>query len=142
MPVEKYSISLMSDVAAQIARREGARSTVINDTLERYFWIVDYERRQLRQLLSESEISLICDVLNGTMFSDRYSVTVVPNEIQDGISLDHVDEKWNVDGAALVAKLRGLSYGSLMALVDAVQLWWYRNSNGDNPELTLAEVLK
>lgn len=141
MPVDKFSVSLEPQVSARLERREGARSTVINDTLERYFWLVDVERRQLRQLLSDGEIALICDVLNGVMFADPHSVNFVSMEVQDGISMDRLDEKWKIDGPALVQKLKGCSYGTMIALVDAVQMWWHRISMGESLQPTVEDVL-
>jgi hypothetical protein len=141
MPVNKFSVSLEPQISARLERREGARSTVINTTLERYFWLVDMERRQLRQLLNNGEIALICDVLNGTMFADPYSVNFVSMEVQDSISMDRLDEKWQIDGPALVQKLKGLSYGTMLALVDAVQMWWHRISQGESLQPTIEHVL-
>lgn len=141
MPVEKFSVSLMPRELAQVDRREGARSTSINKCLERYFWLIDHERRNLRQLFSDGEIALLCDLMNGTMFADPYSVQFIAAEAQDGIALDQLDAKWKIDGPALIAKLKGLSYGSNLALIDAVQLWWHRSSMGEPVKLTVEDVL-
>lgn len=140
MPVEKFSISFDPSIAGEIERREGARSTVINECLERYFWLVAAERRNLRRLLSDSETALIVDVLNATIFADRFSVASLAHEVADGIELDRLDAKWEVDGKELVAKLENLSYGALLVLIDAVKLWWNRHSAGSNPSLTTSEV--
>lgn len=141
MPVEKFSISLMPKVSAQVDRREGQRSTSINKCLERYFWLMEHERRQLRQLFNDGEISLLCDLMNGTMFADPYSVQFITAEAADGIALDRLDEKWKIDGPALLEKLKALSYGANLALIDAVQLWWHRSSLGEKVNLTVDDVL-
>jgi uncharacterized protein (DUF885 family) len=139
MTVSKFSISLQPDVAEKIqARRERfeaksiERSVVINKSLDRYFFILDQARRRLAELLTDGEIGLILDVLNGTLFAEPFSIQLVPAEIEDSFP-DGYTQKWKVDGPALVMKLRGLSYAELVSLVDAVERWWNRVSAGEQP---------
>lgn len=62
--------------------------------------------------------------------------------VQDAIELDSKDAYHGVeDGAALVAKLRGFGYVRLVALADAVEVWWQRVAGGEQPAPTVAEVL-
>lgn len=89
--------------------------------LARYY---DVLARSLDALsLSSAESSLICDAARGTAW-DTSSYRLLWAEIDDAIRLDQLDTKWNVDGPALVAKLRNLAPGTAMAIVDAVERFW------------------
>lgn len=135
MPVSKFSISLMPDTHIEIEKRldvETNRSGTINKSLERYFAILADARRHLRGLLSDPEMAMILDVLNGTGFFDPIALQLVYGEIEDSL-IDGYAEKWEVDGPALVEKLRGLTYPENAALVDAVERWWTLIAKGEKP---------
>ncbi len=133
MPVEKFNISLQPETVAEIdARNSGEnRSGTISKMLSRYLYTLADSRRRLREMLSDAEMSLILDTLNGTGFFDEHAPIFIDAEISDAISLDHLDEKWSVDGPALIAKLRTLSYADKLAIVDASERWWIRVAAGD-----------
>jgi len=133
MTVEKYSISLHPDVAAAVALRggEGGRSMAINRALDRYFEILRVEQRRLTEWLSESEMGLILDVLNGSLFSEPFSIQLVDHEIADALQEGYA-EKWEIDGPQLVQKLIALTYAQKVALVDAVERWWNRAAAGES----------
>jgi hypothetical protein len=146
MPVEKYSISLMPDIAAAVALRSGERSTTINRSLDRYFAILDAARRRLAVLLDDQEMGLILDVLNGTLFAEPFSIQLVEHEIADALTErdllgEGYAEKWKVIGPELVGKLLGLTYPEQVALVDAVERWWNRVGAGES-KLKPGEALK
>ncbi len=91
-------------------------------------------------MLSEAEIGLILDAFNGTMFADSSSIRYAWSEVQDAIEYDALDSKWNVDGKALVEKMKMISLGHMITLVDSVEIWWNRVGNGE--QLEHSEVLK
>jgi hypothetical protein len=132
MPVNKYSVSLQPEIVSEINRREGERSTIINTSLDRYFAILSRARRSLAQIISDDEMALILDAINGIVHVDTISVQLVYAEIEDSLA-DGLAEKWSIDGPALVEKLRGLTYAENMALVDAGERWWKRVSDSENP---------
>lgn len=137
MPVQKISISLMENTMKEINKRidfEGDRSPAINKQLDRYFSLMDRARRELRSILSDKEIGLILDALNGTGFFDTFSIYFVGMEITDAINMDELDKKWEVDGAALKQKMEVLTDAQKVALVDAVGVWWNRVAQGEQPE--------
>ena len=143
MPVQKFSISLMDNTMKEISKRyhvEGERSMAINRSLDRYFDLLTRTRRELRQLLNDKEMGLILDALNGTAFFDTFGIYLVHHEIADAISMDRLDEKWEIDGKALVDKMTAMNDAQRLALVDAVQVWWDRVANGEQPEYS--EALK
>lgn len=133
MPVKKFSISLHPRVVAEVARRGDERSTVVNRNLERYFFLLDRGRRELSGVLSDMEMGMVLDVLNGTGFFEPFSIQILEADIADSLE-DGYAEKWNVDGPALVEKIKGLDLWHTMALVDAVERWWERVSRGEQPQ--------
>ena len=140
MPVTKLSISLPPDLVAALDERGDERSGTLARHVARYLAILDGSRRRLAGLLSDSEIGLILDVLNGTRFADTISITMVHAEVEDSLE-DGYAEKWECDGPALVTKLRALSYADSAALVDAVERWWNRVAAGES-KLKPGEALK
>lgn len=135
MPVQKLSVSLMPETMTQINKRidyEGDRSPAINKQLDRYFSLLDRARRELRAILTDKEMGLILDALNGTGFFDTFSLYFVGMEIADAVG--DLAEKWEVDGSVLVAKMDALTDAQKVALVDAVGVWWNRVAKGEQPE--------
>jgi hypothetical protein len=107
MAVDKISISLMPEVTAQIAKRQergdaGNRSYVVAKQLNRYFDMIEQCKRELRSVLSDKECALILDAFNGTAFMDPVSIRYAWHEAEDAVSMDQLDQKWEIDGAALV----------------------------------------
>lgn len=74
--------------------------------------------------LSDGEWNLIRDAMNGTVNEPATMIRQVWQGVEDAIQLDGLDAKWSVDGEALVATLRGLTYAQEVAVVEAVEAWW------------------
>lgn len=129
MPSKKFSISLYPRAEA-FARARGDVvagdniSGAVNKSLERYEAILERGRSHLLEILSADEMALILDVLNGVIFSDTISIHMVYAEVEDGIGMDQLDQKWSVDGKALSEKIKNLEYAEKVALVDAAERWW------------------
>jgi len=105
----------------------------------RYSYILYAHRAELHSKFSDNELSLILDSCNGVAFMEIVSMRLLWANIADGIDIDQLDDKWEVDGAALVDKLRSLSLMENIAMVDAIKCWWNRVGNGEQPEY--AEML-
>ena len=140
MPVTKLSISLPPDLVAELDARGDERSSTLSRTIERYLALLAASRRRLAELLTDQEVGLICDILNGTLFAEPFSVQMLDREVADSL-IDGYAEKWAVDGPALVEKLRGLTYIDQMAMVDAVERWWERVGRGES-KLSPSEALR
>lgn len=77
--------------------------------------------------LSEAEMQALRDVNNGTWHEPA---TVIRGTLWIGVddSLpDGLSEKWQIDSAALVAKLRAMSYVQEVKLVEQIEKWWREN---------------
>lgn len=85
------------------------------------YYVLILERS--RPAFAENEAMLIADALNGIILEPQ-TVQLLWANVDDAIQMDHLDQKWHVDGAALVARLRALSYAEVVALADAVSLAW------------------
>ena len=148
MPNNRYSISLPPEIVAQVdaradvaaaPNREAAsgRSGQIASDLARYYEALARARKALRSQFSTPELSAILDVCNGTVYG-AHSIPWLYASMQDALE-DGIAAKWQIDGPALVAKLRALSYIDAAALVDAAERAW-RNL-GDDGALDVAGML-
>ncbi|MDK2883320.1 MAG: hypothetical protein PWP58_1656 [Bacillota bacterium] len=137
MATERISVTLTPEVLTELHAR-GPRSTVINRDLDRLYTLY---RRALAQVgLTTREALLIADALNGILMD----VTTVPlfwAQIQDAIAVEHLDKKWQVDGQALVEKLRGLNEIQALAVIDAAERFWHENP-GESPEDRVREIFR
>jgi hypothetical protein len=132
----KVSFYLRDELNAQIKAR-GGLTEIIHRDLDRLYSIYD---RSLREVsLSLSEAMLIIDAVNGSLY-DVTSAHLLWAGVEDAIKLDKLDQKWSVDGQALVNKLRDLNTIHSLAIIDAAERVWHAVSNGDNRDFK--EVVK
>lgn len=84
--------------------------------------------------LSGAEWRAVFDVLNGVLFDPPEMIRYLPQEVADALA-DGLAEKWQVDGAGLVAKLSAASLGELMAVADASWVFWSAVGRGEEPPI-------
>ncbi|MDN5348540.1 MAG: hypothetical protein PWP65_2105 [Clostridia bacterium] len=117
----KIAIYLPDHLLTEVSSRGDNRSGIISRDLERLYTLY---RRALAQVpLKVEEACLIVDALNGAKL-EADTARLLWAEIEDAINLDHLDEKWQVDGSALVQKLRQLTDTQALALIDAAERFW------------------
>lgn len=143
MPLEKVSITLRDSALTEVDKRgergEANRSGVISRDLERYYAALACARQSLRDKLNEAEMSAILDNLNGVWMAEPVSIRLIYANVADGIELEGLDKKWKIDGAAMVEKLKALSFAESCALADAAERWWNRVAQGE--EMAFADAL-
>jgi len=130
------------DAIRERRRAEEADGEVARRDVERYYATLSAELARLN--LSAEEAALICDSLNG--FASRETDPDLLSRawwinVEDHVRINDADRKWGVEKpAVLVAKLRALSPGASMAILDAVERWWMRDrATGETiPESLLA----
>ena len=118
---KKFHVSMAEDVLKLVEERGEARSTVITRDLERLYTLY---RRALRRVdLSLDEACLITDALNSS-FMTADTAHLLWASIEDAMKYEGLQEKWEVDGKALVEKLRSLNEIQSMAIIDAAEKFW------------------
>jgi hypothetical protein len=141
MKTQRLSITIPAHTLEHIAARQARsgeeqsydRSATIAKSLDRYFYALAAARRGLRERFSAGEQGLLLDVANGCLFSSPSAIGFIEHEVAAGIA-DGLAEKWNVDGPALMKKLKALSYVEKLALIDAAERWLHRAGRGEQPE--------
>lgn len=89
---------------------------------------------EMRGVFSEAELNLILDALNGCALlvagGGGLSGQYVLFEVADAMALNQYDEKWGVEAAPLLARLRTLTHFQRVALeLWAAQLWAARHKS-------------
>lgn len=141
----KLSITLPPNQAETLNLRMGGHET-LSETVQRdlgLFWdALDQGKRLARQALSRNEFSLILDVMNGSnvdwavLFGRSLNLggggytSSLEHEVADGIALNGLDTKWDIDGPELQRKLQILDRLAILALHDLCTEAW---ANCDNP---------
>ena len=134
--VVRTSISPYPSTLERIKERGGV-SPVIERDINRLY---DMYSRALRQVsLTGEEACLIVDCLNGAIH-DANSAPMMWASVADGIELDGLGTKWNVDGPALVDKLIGLTEIQSMAIIDAAERFWVTPDRDQDMAVTVAEL--
>jgi hypothetical protein len=140
MQVQRLSITMPAHTLAQVEARQANpqdeqstdRSATIAKSLDRYFYALNSARRDLRERFSAGEQGLLIDVLNGTLFGSPCAIGFLEHEVAAAL-IDGAAERWHVDGAALMKKLKALSYVEKLALIDAAERWLHRAGRGEQP---------
>lgn len=113
-----------------------SRAQVAQRDLGRYYALLEIGLHEVVQLgLAESELSAICDALNGCpqlqlggyAWPDPAPTSLYPAvvaELADSDRLSGLGAKWGVDVLRLIVRLRNLSALGIYALVEAVERWW------------------
>ena len=129
MATSKFHVSMAEIVLKQVEERGKARSTVITRDLDRLYTLY---RRVLRRInLSLDEACLITDALNGSLMTAD-TAHLLWASVEDAIKYEGLDKEWNVDGKALVEKLRcTLNEIQTMAVIDAAERVWTNNKYRD-----------
>ena len=133
MPQSRITITFPPDLKDEVKLRGDNVSEVITEAMGRYFEAMRRERATLATQFNEAECGLILDSLNGVLHGE-WSIPLLWSGVEDSVLLDHLDTKWSVDGPALVAKLRNLSYTGSAAIVDAAERYWRRVGAGETVE--------
>ena len=116
---------LEKDILERAGTAEAA-SAVVRQCVERYLALLRHELATVQ--LSEREALLIADATNGTIFTPD-TARLLWAQVADAIRLNKLDEKWLVNGDALVEKLQGFCPGQALAVVDALERAWLRGTD-------------
>jgi len=101
----------------------------------------------LRGTFTCSELMLMVDVFNSTFLTSHISGQHLDIQVADGIALDALDKKWEIDGPALNAKIAALPIFSAACLEIWANGFWYSEASqnkdlgGDDFRAWLAPLL-
>lgn len=126
------AITIDPAILEQLDQRGDNRSEQIRMDLSRYYRLLAEARGRLRTLLTPAELSAIIDIQNGHWYHERLDLAEITANVADGCRLEGLDKKWNIDGSALLDKLRTLDLLSVHALTDATQRFWHAVGEGDH----------
>lgn len=103
----------------------GSLERVAERDLDRYYKLL----ADALPAFSKEEGFLLVDALSGTLTAP-YSAQFLWSDIEEVINLDNLAEDWDVDGQALVKRLRALTPFESMAVCDACERFWSCTSAG------------
>ena len=96
----------------------------------------------MKGLFTANELSLFIDTHNGLMLSAlHYGSNTLAIGTSDSIALDDMDEKWQIDGLALIEKIHGLTPMQALCLEIWASGFWY-GEPGKDDDRSLAEYIK
>jgi len=111
--------------ARATAPEPGPRAVTAKRDLGRYYEIL---RAALATVaLTRGEAGLLVDVCNGWATSVEQPDILAGGlalQVDDGMRLEALDEKWHVERAELLAKIDGWTTAQTIAVVDAVERFW------------------
>lgn len=133
---ERLTFRAPAHLQQQINARGRDESDSIRESLGRYYYLLAQARAELREMLTGPELALLCDAHNGAWWTPE-SLGVIRWSAEDADP--EYFEKWGVERAVLVDKLRVLTPLQCAALVDAIERYWKASSTDMpvNPERIL-----
>lgn len=140
--ITNFVVFESTKVKAELRKRtykdEGCGDVAVQ-CLEKYFYLMEEGRSTLN--LTMQEALVILDALNGSIvFANEGLVRSAWISIQSAIEYHQLDKAWNIDGSALVEKIKNLSLMETFALVDACERFWHGNNEGADVRLRVYEV--
>lgn len=103
----------------------GSPGLIAKTLLTRYFYLINTQMRDLP--FSSDEFHCIYDAVNGwaTQIEEPLHLhQMLWLHMDDAIRDDSLDEKWNINGKALIEKLRALNPLETFAVVEMAEMYW------------------
>ncbi|MGB6065639.1 MAG: hypothetical protein WBG50_12590 [Desulfomonilaceae bacterium] len=80
---------------------------------------------EIKGLFTAGEVNLMLDVSNGLLLMPMILGQHLSHEVEDGIDLNGLAEKWDIDRDALLEKLARLSTTQIAVLETVLNDFWY-----------------
>jgi hypothetical protein len=93
-------------------------------TLDAFPALYRYALNDLKGRFSRGELMLMIDVGNGLWLTPFMAGQHMSAQVSDGIVLDHLDEKWEIDGDVLNKMVAALTIFEAACLELWVQAFW------------------
>jgi hypothetical protein len=101
--------------------------TGLQHVLEAYPVLYKKTMHDLKGQFTKGELSLIIDVFNAKDLMPQRSGQHIVSSVTDGIELDHLDGKWDIDGQLLIGKLSALTIFQASCMEVWANGFWYRH---------------
>ncbi len=92
----------------------------IQEMCDRYAEIIRREQALLSRRFSDNELRLVADVLRSTRFETAESCRGLWLAVESRVLHDELDRQYEVDGEALLERLKTLGYTQEVALIEAL----------------------
>lgn len=92
----------------------------IQEMCDRYAEIIRREQALLSRRFSDNELRLLADVLRSTRFETAESCRGLWLAVESRVLHDELDRQYEVDGEALLERLKALGYTQEVALIEAL----------------------
>jgi len=125
---KRTTIHLPDSVLAILGNPD-SMSGRISSTILRY----DRATRDACPALTESEWSLLCDMLNGTFIEDNTG-DYLWADIREAGKLDGLAEKWTIDTDKFSDRVRAMSVVERYAILDVIARFWPNHEGGTMTE--------
>ncbi len=146
---QRVSISLYPDVLERLASRQdkalGGRSETITEDLQLLWATMERGIKIAQNSLTERQARLVVDVQSGSFFNHSalsMSLGGLSHSVSDGISLDGLDKKWEVDGPATVKAVEDLCDIATLALLDWCKQMWSKCNDNEHWEAEFEKFKK
>lgn len=126
--------------ASERAKKAGkSLAACIADDISLLYPFLEREKKLLRGQFTPAEAKLMIDCLNGTIM-DQVSIQMIEAGFQDGIALDGLDRKWEVDSKLFLKKFKDMPVLRKWAIFEFIQDFW--NLVSQNPEVDLDDYVQ
>lgn len=132
----------VTDKSADFYRRIGGNINAgLEYVLESFPTLYRVTIDDLRGFFSRGELMLMIDAGNGLWLTPMMAGQHLLAQVSDGIALDHLDQKWKIDGGSLIRKIKDLPPFEAACLELWIQAFWMQDDH-DNLEEYVAEMAK
>jgi hypothetical protein len=95
--------------------------------------------------LDGQDLCLVVDALNGILVDAHPGLDqrqMLRIELEDSIRLSGLDERWNVDAAALLAKIDDLEDSQVRRLLEGARRFWDAVGRGEGGDASTTELVE
>lgn len=114
--MHKLTARVQDDTVSWLAKHFETKTSGAEFALDLFPLLISRTWRELRGKFTRGELCLILDVFNGVILSARLSGQHLLLEVYDGMTIEGLDAKWEVDRDLLMGKLKALSGLELTAM--------------------------
>jgi hypothetical protein len=124
--LSKEHLEYINKFQSTLARGEDIPATFkLEEILDTMSAMLEFSESEIKGILTVAEASLICDMLNSSLYSTRIHPTqYLVMQVQDSDFYESLGAKWDVDCAALAEKLSKLSSLQAYVIISKACKFW------------------